>query len=329
MNMKDSYTYWRDSPNTFSHVDGRLAGPPIAPLGLQAQVFDALIAAAEVVDFLPRDCRVANMPATSASLRTRADVVRRIIVDHYSVADEDGEFLADAVEVSPRTGKLAAVRVRTIDLGMVLDTGLLEGEAFRGLRHAVIRQLFGNRFLTPFGLTGRDRSDIRFGRYDYHAQVWGWAVHKVADGLRRYDYHDLADELDARVMRHSADGLYPEFVGGGPTPLLEYCPHRLVVRRPAYDGTMTTTVKERPPGPHQAWTVVAILAIDHFRRRPDRPSRAAPDVEFEREVLHTISDRAFHAIDDLRWDPSGQRLARFSGSATAIAPSPTAVEGND
>lgn len=311
LNMKDSYTYWRDSPNTFSHRDGRLAGPPVAPLGLQAQVFDALMAAAQVVDSLLQNCRVPDMLVTADVLRDKADVVRKTVFERYPAADDGGEFLADAVEVDEQADDLAALCVRTVDLGMVLDSGLVAGENFRGLRQAIIRQLFSDRFLTPFGLTGRDRSDIRFGRYDYHAQVWGWTVHKVAEGLRRDDYHQLADELDARVMRHTTDGLNPEFVGGGPDPLIDYCPHRLTVRRPAYDGTMTTTVKERPPAPHQAWTVGAILAIDHSQRRQGAHSSPSQAV-FEREVLRTITDRACRALDDLRWDPSGERLARFS-----------------
>jgi hypothetical protein len=117
--------------------------------------------------------------------------------------------------------------------------------------------------LSPFGVAGRARDEVRFEPFDYHSQVWAFAVHRTARGLARHGYPDLARELDRRVLEQTRDGLFPENVGACPD--LRYCPHILTVARPGPDGRPTVTVKERPPAPYAAWTVAAVLAMSGTR----------------------------------------------------------------
>jgi glycogen debranching enzyme len=242
LNRKDSYTVWTDSPNAFHHADGTLASPPVAPVQLQAEVHDALCG-------LARHAAALGLPGTrlgECARRIRTCLSTAFIVDHQL-----GPFLAAAL--SSRGEPLA---VRTVGMGMALDSAALEG-------HDIIRSVTGHLFspemLSPFGVAGRARDEVRFEPFDYHSQVWAFAVHRTARGLARHGYPDLARELDRRVLEQTRDGLFPENVGACPD--LRYCPHILTVARPGPDGRPTVTVKERPPAPYAAWTVAAVLAM--------------------------------------------------------------------
>ncbi len=252
LNRKDSFTVWTDSPNAFHHRNGLLATPPVAPVQLQAQVFDALVALAT---------HAAALTLDPALLLRAADRLRTVVLDRFVVTDERGTFLASAVE---RGDPLA---VRTVSMGFTLDSGLLDGPSLRGLRDDLVRQLFGPELSSPFGFTGRARDEVRFEPFDYHAQVWGFAVHKVARGLARHGYVRESEEANARLLLQTRDGLLPENVGAHDSDELRYCPHILTVWRPGPDGRPTITVKERPPAPYAAWTVAAVLAV-----RPPPPS---------------------------------------------------------
>jgi glycogen debranching enzyme len=242
LNRADSYTVWTDSPNAFHHADGTLARPPVAPVQLQAEVYDALRALARhaAVLKLPRDMLNECALRISTCLRTA------FVVDHRR-----GPFLAAAL--SARGEPLA---VRSVGMGMALDSAALDGH---DIIRSVADHLFSPQMLTPFGVTGRASDGVRFEAFDYHSQVWAFAVHRTARGLARHGQQDLARELDRRVLEQTRDGLFPENVGAYPD--LSYCPHILTVARPAPDGRPTVTVKERPPAPHAAWTVAAVLAI--------------------------------------------------------------------
>ena len=146
-------------------------------------------------------------------------------------------------------------------MGMALDSAALDGQDI--IIRSIAGHLFSPEMLSPMGVTGRARDEVRFEPFDYHSQVWAFAVHRTARGLARHGYPDLARELDGRVLKQTRDGLFPENVGACPD--LRYCPHLLTVARPAPDGRPSVTVKERPPAPYAAWTVAAILAIRGIR----------------------------------------------------------------
>jgi glycogen debranching enzyme len=241
LNRKDSYTVWTDSPNSFHHASGMLASPPVAPVQLQCEAYDALLA-------LTRHARALGLPGHG--LRERALRIRECLHSAFIADHPDGPFLAAAL--SARRERLA---VRTVSMGMALDSAAFEGH---DVVHSVAGHLFSAQMLLPFGLAGRARDEVRFEPFDYHSQVWAFATHRAARGLARNGYPGLARELNRRVAGQALDGLFPENVGA--LAGLRYCPHILTVARPAPDGRQTITVKERPPAPYAAWTVAAVLA---------------------------------------------------------------------
>lgn len=247
LNRKDSYTVWTDSPNAFHHADGTLASPPVAPVQLQAEVHDALCG-------LARHATALGLPG--ARLEECARRIRTCLRTAFVVDHPRGPFLAAAL-----SNQREPLAVRTIGMGMALDSAALDGQD--SIIHSIAGHLFSPEMLSPVGVAGRARNEVRFEPFDYHSQVWAFAVHRTARGLARHGYPDLARELDGRVLEQTRDGLFPENVGACPD--LRYCPHLLTVARPAPDGRPTVTVKERPPAPYAAWTVAAVLAIRGIR----------------------------------------------------------------
>ena len=255
MNRKDSFTVWTDSPNAFHWREGQLAPPPVAPVQLQAQAYDALTAIAE----LPLD--KSDAIRTPASLLSMAAQLRKTILQLFLVSDDRGEFFANGVALD-RNNELSALDVRTVNMGFLLDSTLLNGSEYLPYREAITEQVLSPQMISPFGVVGRARDEIRFEKFDYHSQIYAFAAHKVANGLRKAGYVYLAEAVDQRVLAQAQDGLYPENVGAENVPELEYCPHILTISRIAADGRQTISVKERTPAPYALWTVAAILDID-------------------------------------------------------------------
>ncbi len=254
LNRKDSYTIWTDSPNSFDFGDGVIPRPPVAPIQLQTEVHDAAMG-------------VAALAAADPALRLDAGLftelaaqVRRLVLDSAVVDHPLGPYLASGLVASPR-GRLLPLDVRTVGMGMALDSELLAGADTAGLRESLVNHLASQDMASPFGLVGRARDEVRFTPFDYHSQVWAFATYRTALGLRRHGYSVLADELSAAIMQQTRDGLLPENVGADAESELRYCPHVLTVRRPAPDGRITVTVKERPPAPYAAWTTGAVVAM--------------------------------------------------------------------
>ena len=177
MNDRDSFTVWTDSPNAFSTPAGRLPGPPVAPVQLQAQAYDALCGLAQCA---------ARCPVCSWILRScwqRPGLCAGQCWDRLVLDGEDGPQLAAAAEI--RDGQLTPVASRTVNMGFALASGLLDGAVCGALRESLVRQLFSAEMSSRFGITGRARDEVRFEPFDYHSQVWAFAVYRVACGLRR------------------------------------------------------------------------------------------------------------------------------------------------
>jgi glycogen debranching enzyme len=296
MNDRDSFTIWTDSPNAFSSPEGRLARPPVAPLQLQAQAYDALCSLAQCAASVP------ELRLDPDELLAEAQQLRRAVLDSLVIESKHGLQVAAAAE--SRNGRLVPLASRTVSVGFALVSGLLDGPALGELREALVRQLFSSEMSSAFGIVGRARDEVRFEPFDYHSQVWGFAVHQVARGLERSGYPLLARELNARVMRQTRDGLLPENVGAGAEPELAYCPHLLRVTRLAPDGRPTVTTKERPPAPYAAWTAAAVRAIDHDAKRLEANDQISATL-FETQILGGVpaAHRSYFSPYDLRWQP--------------------------
>jgi hypothetical protein len=267
LNRADAYTVWTDSPNFFHFGNGVIPHPPVAPIQLQAEVYDA---ATGVAALAAADPALRLEAGEFAALAAR---VRGLILSQAVAWHPLGPYLAAGLVADP-AGRLRALDIRTAGMGMALDSGLLACPDAAGLRQSVLAHLASPAMASPFGVVGKARDEVRFTPFDYHSQVWAFATYRTAAGMRRHGHDDRADGLDAAILRQTSDGLLPENVGAAAGGGLRYCPHVLTVRRPAPDGRMTVTIKERPPAPYAAWTAGAVIAAQARQRERQGQGRA-------------------------------------------------------
>lgn len=305
-NKADSFTVWRDAPNTFCHADGTIASNAVAPLVLQLDFLDALQLAARLKPEFYEFYSTNDKKVDWAGIRDAARQLQRRIFEMYSTSDHRGFFLADGIEMGIN-GRARRLEVPTIDLGRSLNSGLFRTNDQRAAN--IVRILMSNEFLTPFGLRGRSNLDPRYSDNDYHCRVWLKASGEAAQGMLRHGFSQSALEIYSRCMRQTADGFFPENVSGSNEPELDYIPRVVTIRREtSYFGKSTINIKERPAHLLQTWSIGHILAADELSRSrlADLPSSA-----LDAEIVSKLRDRAYRTPSDLSWDASGTKHAEF------------------
>ena len=247
---------WKDSPDAYHHSDGTLANHDagIASIEVQTTTYDALLDAAELYE------RLLGKPEAAASLRERAERLRRTILERFWTDDKGGYFVlgTDRDEL----GNLRQLKIRTSNMGHTLNSRLLEGDDpyIVHRREAVVHHMLSPELLNVSGIRTLASDEVRFRPGAYHnGSVWLWDTHHIAKGLRRHGYYDEADDLDGRILEViDATRIFPEYVRG------DFADKPSVNTRTinVWDETQERVNKiEQPPQEVQAWTVAAILAI--------------------------------------------------------------------
>jgi glycogen debranching enzyme len=204
---------WKDSADSMSYGDGRLAEGGLAVAEVQGYAFAALNAAVD----LSRVCgglEAERQDWSDRAAKLAATVDRLFwMPEHHTYAlalDADGRQL-DVV---------------ASDAGHLLWSGIVPEDK----SHAVIARLFRDDMWSGYGLRTLSTKERRYNPLSYHnGSVWPHDTALFAAGLRRYGDHDgfarVRDGLTA-LAGHSADLRLPELVGGypreGSTPPLPY-----------------------------------------------------------------------------------------------------------
>ncbi len=256
---------WKDSPDAYHHADGTIANHTrgIASIEVQVTAYDALLDAAELYEHAYDD------PVQADKFRHRAEQLGETILQVFWTEDKDGYFVLGTDRDDD--GRLRQLKLRTSNMGHVLNSRLLEGDDPELLhkREAVIRHILSPEMLNISGIRTLATDEIRFRPGAYHnGSVWLWDTHHIAKGLRRHGHTDAANELDRRMLHVvEVTKLFPEYVRGGNDLLPQINEYTIV----AWDDTMNREMTvEQPPQEVQAWTVAAILAI---KKRIDREGR--------------------------------------------------------
>jgi glycogen debranching enzyme len=204
---------WKDSADSMSYGDGRLAEGGLAVAEVQGYVFAALTAAVD----LSRLCGgpESERQAWSDRAAKLAETVDRLFwmpaQQTYALAlDADGRQL-DVV---------------ASDAGHLLWSGIVpEAKA-----KTVIARLFADDMWSGYGLRTLSTQEKRYNPLSYHnGSVWPHDTALFAAGLHRYGDHEgfaLVREGLTALANHSDDLRLPELVGGypreGSTPPLPY-----------------------------------------------------------------------------------------------------------
>lgn len=256
---------WKDSPDAYHHADGTIANHSkgIASIEVQVTAYDALLDAAELYE------RAYDDEIQAAAFRQRAEKLGQTILEIFWTEDKGGYFALGTDRDDD--DNLRQLKVRTSNMGHVLNSRLLEGDNPELLhkRAAVIRHVLSPEMLNISGIRTLANDEIRFRPGAYHnGTVWLWDTHHIAKGLRRHGHVDAANELDRRMLHVvEVTKLFPEYVRGGNDLLPRINEHTITVWD---EGMQREMCVEQPPQEVQAWTVAAILAI---KKRIDAEGR--------------------------------------------------------
>ena len=228
---------WKDSWDSMSHADGTVANhaAPVASLEAQALAYDALVDVGEL---------------------RAADRVARAVEEHFWL----GDFYAIGVDRDPATGAPRPLATRASNMGWLLRSRLLDGREDRQCR--IVELLFSDELLAESGVRSLSSREVRFRPRSYHnGTVWPHDNYLISLGLEHRGFVDEAQELRRRLVSFCrATRRFPEFVAGD-EPGEPLFTKRIVDVYDAVNDRMNRI--EQPPQEIVAWTVTAMVAIEH------------------------------------------------------------------
>jgi glycogen debranching enzyme len=243
---------WEDSPDSYHHADGTLfdVTRPYAPVAPQGYVYDALLAAASLLDRSPGE-----LPVDTGQLRRRAADLRAAVLRDFWLP-ELGTF-AQALEIQPDGSKRAA-RVVSSSPGHLLASRLLDGDDAVPFRTALAERVAADDLLSGAGVRTKSTASLRFRAGSYHnGSTWPMDTGVIADGLRRHGFVAQADDLESRILRGCAlSGGFPEFFRGDADGSLRV---NVETVDAMLDGVMNRL--EQPPQANQGWTATRVWRI--------------------------------------------------------------------
>ncbi len=160
---------WKDSADSIFHADGHLAAGPIALCEVQAYVFGARQAAAQIANALGETGRATTLTAQARDLQARFE---------QAFWDEALGSYALALD-----GQKKPCRVLASNAGHVLMTGLAAPD--RAAK--VVAALLGSRFFSGWGIRTLATGQARYNPISYHnGSVWPHDNALIAAGFARY-----------------------------------------------------------------------------------------------------------------------------------------------
>ncbi|MBB3452713.1 glycogen debranching enzyme [Rhizobium sp. BK313] len=166
---------WKDSHDSVFHADGTRAKGPIAIAEVQAYVYGAWEAAAEIFRWLGR-------PERASKFLARAEGLRRI----FDVGFFDEELGTYALALD---GDKRPCRVRSSNAGHALFTGIAYPERAKVVAHT----LMGASSFCGWGIRTIASSEARYNPMSYHnGSIWPHDNALIASGLVRYGYRAQA-----------------------------------------------------------------------------------------------------------------------------------------
>jgi len=199
---------WKDSWDSISYSDGRLAGFPRATCELQGYAYDAQMRAARLARVVWKD------PAYAEELEKRAaDLKRRFNRDFWI---ESKGYFALALDADG-----AQVDSLTSNNGHLLWSGIVD----KSKAKSVVRHLLGPRLFSGWGIRTLAEGEGRYNPIGYHVgTVWPFDNSFIAWGLRRYGYGKEAAQVAAGILDAAEffQGRLPEAFGGYDRSVTKY-----------------------------------------------------------------------------------------------------------
>lgn len=213
---------WKDSSDSMSHADGRLAGGAIAVSEVQGYAYAAYRAAAWFYERLGEAEHAHDWEA-------RAEHLKRTFDTRFWL-DELGTY-AMALD-----GEKRPLQVKNSDAGQLLWTGIVREERADRL----VATLFDDASYSGWGFRTLGSGEVRFNPVSYHnGSVWPHDSALIIAGLERYGYVAEARRA-ARAILDLADAQpdrrLPELVAGYPRTEAPPVPYPVACRPQAWDA---------------------------------------------------------------------------------------------
>ena len=199
---------WKDSWDSISYRDGRLAGFPRATCELQGYAYDAKMRAARLAREIWKD------PEFASELEKQAAELKRRFNRDFWIAD--GEYFALALDSDGKQ-----VDTLSSNIGHLLWSGIVD----KSKAKAIARHLVGPRLYSGWGIRTLAEGEGRYNPIGYHVgTVWPFDNSFIAWGLRRYGFKDEAARIAAGILAAADffDGRLPEAFGGYERTLTRY-----------------------------------------------------------------------------------------------------------
>lgn len=169
---------WKDSHDSIFHADGRLAEGPIALVEVQAYVYGAWMAAADIALMLGK-------AAMAIDFEARAEILR----GHFDQTFFDEEL---GTYVLALDGDKRPCRVRTSNAGHALFTGIADPAR----APAVVAALTSNASFSGWGIRTLAANEARYNPMSYHnGSVWPHDNALIASGFARYGFRSEAARI--------------------------------------------------------------------------------------------------------------------------------------
>jgi glycogen debranching enzyme len=177
---------WKDSPDSASYRDGRLAEPPIALAEVQAYAYAAHSRMADVYSWL-------DQPERAGEQRTAADSLRVRFLQRFPMLDEAGApFFAMGLDQDKQP-----IDTVTSNPGHGLWAGLIRGQQAR----ATVERLTAEDMLCGWGVRTLSSRAAVFNPMSYHnGSVWPHDNALVALGMKRVGADVAATEVASQVL---------------------------------------------------------------------------------------------------------------------------------
>jgi glycogen debranching enzyme len=175
---------WKDSNDSVFHANGELAVGPIALVEVQAYVYGAWRAAAEIARRLGDGPRARN-------LDFRAEALRRTFDSHFY----DKELGTYVIALD---GAKRQCRVRSSNAGHALYTGVALPERASSVAANLMASFSG------FGIRTVAASEVRYNPISYHnGSIWPHDNAMIAAGLVRYGFRTEAAQIFSGLFEAS------------------------------------------------------------------------------------------------------------------------------
>jgi glycogen debranching enzyme len=213
---------WKDSNDSLSHSDGRLAEGSIAVSEVQGYAHAAYLAASEFY-------RALGNTEQTAFYQEKAEELKKKFHEVFWI--EGMQTYAIALD-----GKKERLEVHNSDAGHLLWTGIVPED----IAPKLVKTLMSETMWTGWGIRTLGKNEVRYNPVSYHnGSVWPHDTVLAAAGMVRYGFLEEANKIREATFDLAAsqgDSRLPELVAGYDRTTSPPVPYPVACRPQAWDA---------------------------------------------------------------------------------------------